>query len=293
MENPLAALSDALAAAVERAGRSVVTVNGRSGIHWQAGVVVTADHVLRGEDSLSVALPDGRTVSAKLAGRDPATDLAVVRAETNGLPVAERGDATLRPGNLVLAVGRSAETGATAALGAISALAGSWRTWRGGLIDSFVRLDMGAYPGLSGSAIVTAGGVVAGLATAGLSRSSVIAIPAATVDRIGNELLATGKVRRGYLGVGLQPVALPSHLREKLRISAKTALMLVNVEPGGPAERAGLLIGDVLVRISGHDITDVDDVQAALGAESIGAKLPATVVRGGELAEVTIEARER
>jgi S1-C subfamily serine protease len=297
MENSLAALSEALAGTVERAARSVAAVNGRrrfpsSGIVWEPGVIVTSEHGLRDEDDHTVTLAAGGPRPATLAGRDPATDLAVLKADTGSVEAMERGGVG-RPGNLVVAVGRNSEVGPIAAVGAIAAAGGPWRTWRGGLIDSLVRLDIGAYPGMSGAAVLDAGGRLLGLATSGLSRSSVIAIPAATVERVVRDLLATGRVRRGYLGVGLQPVAVPDSIRAKTGIENTAALIVVSVEPGSPAERAGVLIGDLLVTLAGRRVTDVDDVQAALGAESVGQTLEAALIRGGAAASARIEIRER
>jgi S1-C subfamily serine protease len=297
MENALAALSEALAGTVERTAGAVAAVNGRrrhpsSGIVWEPGVIVTAEHNLHEEDEHTVTLAGGGTRQATLAGRDPATDLAVLKADTGGIAALER-NGSPKPGSMVVAVGRGADVGPIAALGAVAATGGPWRTWRGGLVDSLLKLDIGVYPGMSGAAVVDAGGRLLGLATAGLSRSSVIAIPAVTMERVVRDLLATGRVRRGYLGVGLQPVAVPESIRSKTGVENTAALIVVSVEPGSPAERAGLLIGDVLVALAGRRVGDVDDVQAALGAESVGQTLEAALIRGGAVASARIEIRER
>ena len=293
MENQLIALSNELAAIAESAGRAVVAVHGRprissSGVLWRNGAVVTAEHTLRRDEEIRVTLPDGKTVPAVLAGRDPGTDLAVLKVE--GAEGREIGTAqAVKTGNLVLAIGRSEETGVGAALGVVSGVAGAWHTWRGGKLDQFVRLDIGLYPGASGGAVVDVEGKVVGIATAGLSRTSVLAIPSATVNRVTEELLSKGHVARGYLGVGLQPVGLPEHLKTKLRLSAGAGgLIVLSVETGGPAADAGIVLGDVLVAMDGKPVADTDDVQEFLGSEFVGKTVKASVVRGGELTEAAI-----
>jgi S1-C subfamily serine protease len=293
MENPLVALSNELAATVEKAGQSVVTVHGRprvasSGVVWKTGVVVTAEHTLRRDEEIRITLPDGTTVAAEIAGRDPGTDLAILRADTGSTAAAVVQESTaLQAGNLILAIGRSQDTGVSAALGVISSVSGPWHTWRGGKIDQFVRLDVGLYPGTSGGAIVGVEGTVCGIATGGLSRTSPLAIPVQTVARVAAALLDKGHIARGYLGVGLQPVALPAHLKQK------TGLIVLSVEPDGPAAQAGLVIGDVLLSLDGKAVSDTGDVQAVLGGEYVGKAVKASIVRGGTLAELTVTIGER
>ncbi len=298
MENPLIAVSQQLADAVERAGKSVVAVSARprlasSGVVWRDGIVVTADHTIRRTEEITVSLPDGRTLAAALAGRDSATDLAVLKVEGAGLPVPEFATGPLAVGSLVLAVGRSPETGANASLGVISSLAGPWRTWRGGRVDRFVRLDLSLYPGSSGSAIIDAQGRALGLATTGLSRSAPLAIPAATVERVLAELLTRGHIARGYLGLGLQPVVLPEHLSSRLNLPERGGVIVLSVEPAGPAERAGVVLGDVLVALRGQPVRDTDDVQAFLETEFVGQAVPARILRAGVLTEFPITIGER
>jgi S1-C subfamily serine protease len=257
-------------------------------------VIVTAEHTVRRDEEITVTLPDGRTLPATLAGRDAGTDIAVLKADCGDLPAAEAapGD-VLKPGHIVLAVGRGEETGVSAAMGVISGVAGAWRTWRGGMIERFVRLDVALYPGASGGAVVDTQGRLIGLATGGLSRVSGIAIPLETLERVAGELLTRGRVTRGYLGVGLQPVALPDHLRDRLGIAGRSGVIVLSVEAGGPADNAGILVGDILVGLDGKPVTDTDDVQAALGADAVGRSIRASLVRGGEKAEATVNVRER
>ena len=289
MENSLLALSNELAALAARAGQGVVAVHGRpripsSGILWRSGVVVTAEHALRREEDLRVTLPDGSTIAAELAGRDPGTDLAVLKIKSDTSPEWKT-SAAPQCGNLIMAIGRSADTGVNAAMGVVSSVAGPWHTWRGGKVDQFLRLDVGLYPGSSGGAIVDAEGRLLGLATSGLSRTSIIAVPAVTIARVLDELLEKGHVARGYLGVGLQPIGLPE--------PQKGGLIVISVEPDGPAARAGLVLGDILLAIGGKSIGSVEDLQEALGAGTAGKTVSMSLMRGGQPAQVDVTIGER
>src|ERR1051326_1989212 len=202
----LASLSDDLAGAAEAVGRSVVAIHARrripaSGVVWRDGVVVAAHHTVQRDEDITVTLHDGSTVGASLAGRDPSTDLAVLRLDggAGALPPAVRlADDAPRPGHLVLALGRPGR-GITASLGVVSAVGGEWRTWQGGRIDQFVRLDIAVYDGFSGGPLVEAGGHVLGINSSGLARGMPLTIPATTVDRVADQVLAGGRLGRGYL----------------------------------------------------------------------------------------------
>lgn len=299
MTSALLALSNDLADAVEQAGSAVVAVNARqrmcsSGVHWRPGVVVTADHTVKREEEITVTLPDGRTVPATLAGRDLSTDVAVLKLPGVELPAAEIGDASLlKVGHMVLALGRPGESGLSASLGVVSAKSGAWRTWRGGQIDQFVRLDLTLYPGLSGGPLVDASGRVVGINTSGLSRRMDLVIPASTVNRVVDQLLEKGRIARGYLGLGMQPVRLPDTLKNTLNLSDTGGVIVVNVEQNGPGDQAGVLIGDVLVALDGKPVSDTGDVQAMLGPERVGKTISAHIVRGGLSVELAIAVGER
>jgi S1-C subfamily serine protease len=291
----LLSLSNELAGAVERIAPSIVAVHARrrlpsTGIHWRPGVVVTAEHTVRAEDGLTVETGDGRSHAATLVGRDPGTDLAVLMATgLDGSPAPRGDDGALRVGHMVLALGY----GPRASWGVISALGPRWRTWRGGEIDRLVRLDLVLYPGFSGGPLIDAAGHVVGVNTSGLARDSRLAIPVTTVGRVVDELLRQGHVSRGYLGIGMQPVRLPDGLRAALGLPGDGGLIVVTVEPDGPAARAGLLLGDVLVALDGVPTADLDDVQGRLGGDRIGAAVTALVVRAGARAEARITVGER
>ncbi|BAC91682.1 S1C family serine protease [Gloeobacter violaceus] len=295
----LLAFSNALADTVEAAGRAVVAVDTHarstpSGVLWREGVVVTADHLLKRDDEITVTLHDGRTVAATLAGRDPGTDLAVLRLADAPAPEVPFGDAQLlKVGHLALALARPGEHGLSASLGTVCNVGGPWRTWRGGQIDRLIRLDLSLFPGFSGGALVDTEGRIVGINTAALSRSTGIAIPAATVDRVVDQLLATGRVARGYLGIGMQPVRLPDSLRATLNLPGTGAVIVVNLEADAPAERAGVLLGDVFIGIDGHTVGDTEEVLALLTPERVGKSVPVQIVRGGQLVEVSVTVGER
>jgi S1-C subfamily serine protease len=289
----LATLSDELAAAVEHAGKSVVAIHARrripaSGVHWKAGVIVAAHHTLERDRDIRVTLPDGSSVAAQLAGRDPGTDLAVLRVTDANFATAPRiGADGIAVGRLVLALGRPWDGGVTASLGLISAVGGEFRTWHGGRIDRLVRLDIMIHDGFSGGPLVDASGNVLGINTSALARRGPVTVPAETVDRVVDQLLATGRIARGYLGVGLQPVRLPEALRKESGHDATIGLLIMHVESGGPAERAGLFLGDVLIAIGGQSVRDLRDVAALLGPDSVGSSVRIDVIRGGR--KVTID----
>ncbi len=290
MENELVALSNELAGAVEQAGRAVVAVNARprfasSGVVWRPGVIVTAEHAIRRREEIGITLPDGRSTSATLAGRDAGTDLAVLKLAENGTPTATFGASeTLRPGHVVLAIGRSPDSGVNATMGIMSAVSGPWRSWRGGQIDQYLRLDLTLYPGSSGGAVVDTAGRVLGIATSALSRIAGLAVPTSTVNRVVDELLRAGHVSHGYLGLGLHPVALPD---------GNTGLIVLSAEADGPAARAGVLIGDIVVALGGKPVRDTDDIQSALDGQSVGKPIAAGIVRGGKVIEIDITVGER
>jgi S1-C subfamily serine protease len=299
MGNTLVALSNDMAGAVERAGRAVVAINARqrmasSGVYWRQGVVIAADHSIKREEEIFVTLPDGHTVPAALTGRDSGTDLAVLELQGVELTPAEVGDASLpKTGHMVLALSRSGEGVLSASLGIVSAVSNARRPWHGGQNDPLVRLDLVLYPGFSGGPLVDTQGHVIGINTSGLSRSIAFAIPTSTVNRVAHELLTRGYIARGYLGVGLQPVRLPVALKAKLQLPGGSGVIAFSVEPDGPAEKAGMLIGDVLVALAGAPVGDTNDLQAMLGAESVGKTLGASIIRGGNLAELEITVGER
>ena len=295
----LAALSRGFADVVERAARWTLRVNGRnripaSGVVWSAdGAVVTADHVLERDDQITVGLPDGSEAPATIAGRDPGSDLAVLRVDATGLDAAELApDGEIRVGHLALALGRPTPGAVQVSLGIVSAIGGAWRTFQGGRVDGYLRPDVTFYPGFSGGPLIDAEGRVVGINSSRLRRGAGLTIPAAAVDGIAASLLADGRIRRGYLGVASQPVRLPEALAAKLD-GQERGLLLVSVETRSPAGDAGLLIGDILVRIDDQGIEDHAALYAALGADRVGRATLLTVLRGGEVHELSVTIAER
>jgi S1-C subfamily serine protease len=288
----LSDLSNALATATETAGAGVVRVEARprlpaSGIIWSAdGVIVTAHHVVEQEDNIAIGLADGKTTTAKLIGRDPTTDLAVLRTQATNLTTRTWADpAALKVGHLVLALGRP-EQSVMATLGVVSALGDAWRTPAGGRLDRYLQTDVVMYPGFSGGPLVDASGQLIGLNTSALLRGVSLTVPAATLKSVVETLLTKGHISRGYLGVGAQPVRLPEALAKQL--NQETGLLVVSVEPGGPAEKAGIFMGDTLVARDGKPIRHRDDLLAALSSDRVGMKVAARVVRGGQLSDVSV-----
>jgi S1-C subfamily serine protease len=295
----LTALSNDLAAAVDTVGRSVVAIHARrripaSGVMWQPGVVVAAHHTIQRDEDISLTLHDGSTAAATLAGRDSSTDLAVLRLadSSGGPPPVAPATEPPRVGQIVLALGRPGSS-ITASFGVVSAVGGEWRTWQGGAIDRFVRLDLSVYDGFSGGPLVDAAGRVIGINTSGLARATALTVPAATVARVVGQLLARGHVARGWLGIATQPVRLPPALQRSLGTGAEGGLVVVNVEPDSPADKGGVLIGDVLLALDGRSVSDPGDVLAVLGGDRIGQPIGLEVARGGRAERLTVTVGER
>ena len=292
----LVGLSDGLAAAVAHVGRSVVAVHGRrrtpaSGVVWQPDLVVTAAHVL--ERGVDISLGDPQR-PARLVGFDAASDVAVLRAEGGDLVVAERAPLdSIAPGQLVLAVGRPGTASPMATFGVVTSAGGAWRTAAGGVLDSYVRADVALLPGFSGGVLADVQGRVLGLISSHLANGDPMAIPWSSVDRIVQTIRAGGSRRRAYLGISTQAVELQQALRDALRLSQESGLMLLGLEPGGPAERAGLLVGDILLAIGDRPSVDGEALQMALGPEAVGAPRRVRLIRGGQLCELVVTPAER
>lgn len=292
----LASVSDELANTVERAGAAVVTVDARrrhpaSGIVWSSdGLVVTANHVVERDEEIEVALPDGRRVAATLAGRDPASDLALLRLADGGLTPLAHGPEP-RVGNLTLALGRPGPSGVMASLGAVTATGGPLRFRGGSSLERYVRADVAMLPGFSGGPLVDMSGALIGLNSSTLGHSGQLTVPASSIASAVQTLLQHGHVRRGYLGLGAQTVHLPQGLADAA--GQRHGLLVVSVEPGGPAEAAGLILGDVLLSIAGDQVEHVEQLQDRLTSDRIGISLPVRLVRGGELREVPVTIAER
>ena len=293
--NTLSSLSDQLADAVARVRQSLVTVNGRprqaaSGVAIGNDLILTADHVVEREDELTVQTDDGRTVSAQFVGRDPATDLAVLRAPGLNVPAIERASEA-RVGALVLAVGRPSPAGPMASLGVVSAVGGPLRTQRGGTVEQVIQTDATPYPGFSGGPLIDTNGAAYGILTTGLIGGVALAIPSAIAWNVAETLAAHGQIKRGFLGISSQPVSLPEGQRAGR--SQENGLLIVKVENGSPAAQGGLLLGDIMVGMAGQPVTDTEQLQALLTGERVGTPVPVEIIRGGALQTLMITVGQR
>jgi len=296
----LSALSAQLEGVVSRAAAHVVRVDGgrlpASGVVWSVEgedvVVVTAHHTLHRDDGVTVGLPSGGTAPAEVLGRDPSTDLAALRMKAGGLSAVEWTDVAPAPGGLVIGVSRPGRS-PRAALGVVARAAGEFRAPRGGRVDRYVETTLDLHPGISGSLVLSAGGLAVGLATAGLVRGAAMVLPAATLRRVVKSLLTHGEVRRGYLGLATTPVPLPPTVRAQT--GEELALLVTGVEPESPAARAGIVLGDALLSFGPDTLQDPGELLALLAEDRIGDTVAMKLLRAGEVRElaVTIGVRER
>jgi serine protease DegQ len=293
----LDALSDGMADAVERVATSVVRVNGRrrrsgSGVVFLQSKVFTASHVLEREEDLSVETADGRTLSARFAGRDHSTDLAVLNVDGLDIEPATPAEGEARVGQISLAVGsHSRGEGPRATLGVVSTVGGPVRTRRGLRLERYIQTDATPYPGFSGGPLIDVRGNVLGILVSGWGRGAAYAIPADIAWRTAGTLSERGSVKRGYLGILSQPVRLPDG--QRLGLTQRGGLLVVGVEDDSPAGRGGLIVGDILATLDGQPVEDTDDLLVLLAGERVGSPVAVGLVRGGELTEIEITVGER
>ena len=297
-DNPLAALSEAMADAVATAGASTILVDARqrlpaSGISYTANLVLTAAHVVERDEDIRVMLPDGSQSPAALAGRDPGSDLALLRLETDVLTPAKPAAHPARIGQLALALGRPTSGGIQASLGIVSALGGPVHTAHGSLLESYLRTDAIPYPGFSGGPLVNASGEILGLNTSGLAHGASITIPTSLAWQTAETLEKHGHIRRGYLGIRSQPVMLPAVQRQALGRDQETGLLLVGIEEDSPAAKGGLLVGDILVGLAGEPVTEPDQLLYRLVGAVVGKQAPVEILRGGQLLTIQVKIGER
>jgi S1-C subfamily serine protease len=293
--SPLNTFSTQLADAVEQVSPTLVQVNGRqrqsaSGVVFAQNLVLTADHVLEREDDLTIETHDGRKLPAQFAGRDPSTDLAVLRVPDLNLAPAAQSSAPARVGQIILAVGRPG--GSTmASIGIVSAVGGPVRSRRGTMLERYIQTDATPYPGFSGGPLIDAQGAVIAITTTGLASGVALGIPADIAWRVAETLTNQGHVKRGFLGFSSQPVPIPPSQRAGRE--QERGLLVVMIEENSPAQRGGLLIGDILVAFDGQTITDTDDLQALLVGERVGKASQVQVIRGGALQTLQVTVGQR
>jgi S1-C subfamily serine protease len=308
------AYSQAVVGAVERIGPAVVHLDvalapssrgaprgapaagsGSGFIFTPDGFALTNSHVVQGASSVRATLPDGTVHAAEVVGTDPDTDLAVLRLGATGLPAAELGDsAALRPGQLVIAIGNPLGFQATVTTGVVSALGRSMRAESGRLIEGVIQTDAALNPGNSGGPLVDSRGHVVGINTAVIAGAQGIcfAIPVNTARFVIPRLIREGRVRRSWIGVAGQSIRLSRRRVQLSHLHAEGAVLLTEVTPGGPAERAGLRPSDIIVRIADTTIVGIDDLQRLLTDELIGRSIEVVVLRDGMLRVLTITPAE-
>jgi S1-C subfamily serine protease len=284
---PLQQLSDALTDIVVRAAQSIVAVHSRrsrsSGFVWRPGLIVTVDEVLDDEGDIAVALPGGEMAAVSLVGRDPTTDVALLRVDRTNSPPVTLESASMVAGALVCAVG-SQHGASIAAFGAVSFVGGAWRSFRGGEIDVRIELDLSLRRAGEGGLALDASGRPFGMVVFG-PRRQVLVIPAATIERVAATLETHGKVARGYLGLGLQPT--------KLDGDDGIGVMVMSVDPKGPGAAAGVRQGDIIIKWNDQPIQGVRELLRALGPDTVGSTVKLALRRGGKPAEARLTVRER
>jgi len=294
--NLLSTFSNQMADAVERVAPALVLVSGRqgraaSGVVYAQDLVLTADHVLEREKDLSIQTHDNRTLPAQFAGRDLATDLAVLRVANLGLQAAAAASEPARVGQLVLAVGRSENEGPMASVGIVSAVGGPLRMARGATLERYIRTDAIPYPGFSGGPLINTQGEVLGITTTGLVNSATLAIPTAIAWGIAETLAQQGFIKRGYLGISSQLVQLPE--AQRAGKTQEHGLLIVQVDENSPAQKGGLMLGDILIELDGQALKDAEDLRALLTGDRVDKTIPLEVIRGGKLQTLQITIGQR
>ena len=297
MSTPLTDFSNGLTAAVEKGGASAILVDARkrypaSGIAYAEDLILTADHVVTREDDIKVLTPDGKSLPATLAGRDPGSDLALLRLAEKALTPAKTSN-DVKVGQLVLALGRPNNAGMQASWGIVTAISGPARTFRGGLLDEYLSTETTPYPGFSGGPLVNTEGETLGLNTSGLTRGSSLTIPVKAAWRIADALAKHGSVKRGYLGVRTQPVEITDAAQTSLKRKQASGLLILWLEENGPAQQGGLFVGDTIVAIGSQPVGDPDDLFSALHSDTVGKSIAVEVLRGGRPETVAVTVGER
>jgi serine protease Do len=287
-------LSEELSATIEKASQSVVLVQGRrfpaSGVVWKKNLVVTTDHSLPRSNGVQIRTASGEVISGAIAGRDPATDVAIIQSSKDLQPV-EFSKTSLKAGQLAVILGRANGGRVLSMLTMISGTDNNHKNWRGGTFDQFIRLDAAPFPGFSGSALLMPNGNIAGINTAAFSRHFGLTIPGSNIEHLVERIQTKGTIGRPYLGLMMQPVRLP----EKFRKEAGTdiGLLLIGTENESPAEQAGLAVGDIVVGLNGKNVNSIEELHDVLTAESIGTEIKVTILRGGKVENVQAKVGER
>lgn len=290
-------LSDRAADLLDNIAPRLVAIHGRkrgtlSGFLWRPGLIVTAEEALETDDDVTVTRPDGSQVPASLAGRDPSTDIALLHIREHPLEEIDFSPTDgLRTGHLILAAGRQPE-GMSAALGIVALAGGPWRSLRGGHIDGRIHLDLRLDFRAEGGVALDMSGRIVGMTVLG-PRGRVLVIPSETIERVAPQLLEKGRVARGYLGLGLQPVRIDRAAAEAAGLAEPRGLIVISVDQDGPGQEAGICQGDILIRWGADALPSVRHVYRLLGPESVGRSVDLGIVRAGEYMTLAVEIRER
>lgn len=297
-KNIFTELSEAMANAAEAAGKYTVMVDARrrfpaSGIAFAKDMILTADHVVERDEDIKILLGNGNEVSARLAGRDPGTDLAVLKLDSASADPADIAKSPARVGQFVLALGRPSSRGIESSFGTVNALGGPVRTGRGGMLEKYIKTDVVSYPGFSGGPLINGEGQVFGINTSGFGGGGAITIPTEIAWKVAETLAAHGKIKRGYLGIRSQTVNLPAEAQSQLKREQETGLLVVGLERDSPAEKGGLIVGDLLVGVSGVAVEHHDELFVRLSGDVVGKSTPLDILRGGKLQVVNVVVGER
>jgi len=286
----LTELSNQMADAVDKAARFVVQVRSRrwrpaAGLVFANRHVLVSDHALEQEEDLSIRTHEGRALAATLAGRDPSSDLAVLKVPDLTDEPAAPSKASPRVGQIAIAVGRSWSGAVIAGAGVISSVGGPWRTGRGPGVEQVIRTDITPYAGFTGGALLAPDGSLLGVGSGILLRGLSLAIPAAIAWPLADGLSRHGGVRRAYLGVAGQPVRLSEAQHPGV---PSRAVLVVNVSDDSPARRAGLIVGDVLLSLNGQPLEDPEALLSMLTADLVDRVVPLEILRAGSVQSVSV-----
>ncbi|GAB4499669.1 MAG: trypsin-like peptidase domain-containing protein [Anaerolineales bacterium] len=292
-------LSEAMANAAENAGKYTVMVDARrripaSGVAISKDIILTAGHVVEREEDIKILFGDGKETIARLIGRDPGTDIAVLKLDSAVAVPAEIAKPSARVGQFVLAIARPSANGIESSFGTVNKLGGPVRTGRGGMLEKYIKTDVVSYPGFSGGPLINGEGEMYGINTSGFGMGGeAVTIPTDLAFKIADALAKHGKIKRGYIGVRSQTVNLPENAKSQLNREQANGLLLVGIEKDSPAEKGGLMIGDILVGVAGAAVEHHDELFTRLSGDVVGKSTPMDVLRGGKLQSVSVVVGER
>lgn len=298
-KNIFTELSEAMAKAAEQAGKYTVLVDARrrfpaSGIAFAGDMILTAAHVVEREEDIRILLGDGSELTARLAGRDPGMDLAVLKLDSASASPATVAQTPARVGELVLAIGRPSRNGIESSFGSVNAIGGPVRTGRGGMLDAYIKTDVVSYPGFSGGPLINGEGQALGINTSGFGGGGeAITIPVDLAWKTAETLAKHGKIKRGYLGIRSQTVNIPAEGQGQLKREQETGLLIVGMEKESPAEKGGMMVGDILVGVAGAAVGHHDELFIRLSGDVVGKATAMEILRGGKLQTVNVVVGER